>query len=71
MQKIINFLEKMWLMLAAVTLVLAIYKTFSSTIEDAAFFYVFCAVSIIFYFLRKRQRKYFNSQENNKSNSEQ
>ncbi|MBR9832003.1 hypothetical protein [Acidiluteibacter ferrifornacis] len=71
MLKIINFLEKMWLMLAAVTLVIAIYKTFTSTMEDAAYFYVFCVVSIIFYFLRKRQRVFFNSQENNKSNSEQ
>jgi preprotein translocase subunit SecG len=71
MHRVINFLEKMWLMLAIVTLVLAVYKTFASTIEDAAYFYVFCVVSIIFYFLRKRQRVHFNEQQNDKSSSEQ
>ena len=70
MNKMINFLEKMWLMLAIVTIVLAVYKTFYSTLEDAAYFYVFCVVSIIFYFLRKRQRVYLSEQEAQKENSE-
>jgi len=71
MNKMINFLEKMWLMLAIVTIILAVYKTFYSTIEDAAYFYVFCVVSIIFYFLRKRQRINLNSQQEEQKNSEQ
>ncbi len=71
MNKMINFLEKMWLMLAIVTIILAVYKTFYSTIEDAAYFYVFCAVSIIFYFLRKRQRISLNSQQEEQKNSAQ
>lgn len=71
MNKMINFLEKMWLMLAIVTIILAVYKTFYSTIEDAAYFYVFCVVSIIFYFLRKRQRINLSSQQEEQKNSEQ
>ncbi len=68
MLKVIKFLEKMWLMLAAVTLVLAIYKSFTSTMEDALYFYIFCAVSVLLYFLRRRQRKNFiqpNDTDNN------
>lgn len=71
MNKMINFLEKMWLMLAIVTIILAVYKTFYSTMEDAAYFYVFCVVSIIFYFLRKRQRIHLASQQEDHKNSEQ
>lgn len=71
MNKMINFLEKMWLMLAIVTIILAVYKTFYSTIEDAVYFYVFCVVSIIFYFLRKRQRINLSSQQEEQKNSEQ
>jgi Ca2+/Na+ antiporter len=71
MNRMINFLEKMWLMLAFVTIILAVYKTFYSTIEDAAYFYVFCAVSVIFYFLRKRQRVHLASQQKEQENSEQ
>lgn len=71
MNKMINFLEKMWLMLAIVTIILAVYKTFYSTLEDAAYFYVFCVVSIIFYFLRKRQRIHLATQQEPQKNSEQ
>tara|TARA_R110002049_G_scaffold242042_4_gene415871 strand:- start:5707 stop:5922 length:216 start_codon:yes stop_codon:yes gene_type:complete len=70
MNKMINFLEKMWLMLAIVTIILAVYKTFYSTLEDAAYFYVFCVVSIIFYFLRKRQRLHLTAQQEEQKNSE-
>lgn len=69
MLKVIKFLEKMWLMLAVVTLVLAVYKSFTSTMEDALYFYIFCAVSILLYFLRRRQRRNFIQQNDTDNNS--
>ncbi len=57
MLKWIKFLEKMWLMLAILSLAIAIYKFFTSTTDDAGFFLIFSAMSTILYFLRRRQAK--------------
>jgi hypothetical protein len=49
----------MWLMLAILSLLIAVYKFFTSTIDDAGFFLLFSATATILYFLRRRQAKTF------------
>lgn len=63
MYKVIRFLELMWLVIAVCCLVIGTYKFFTvPDFTDALFFYVFCGLAVILYFLRRRQRK---SMENN------
>lgn len=58
MIKVIKFLEKMWLMLAIVTFIIAIYRTFTNDIYDALYFYAFSVVAALLFIMRRKQRKY-------------
>lgn len=63
MYKVIRFLELMWLVIAVCCLIIGTYKIITvPDVRDALFFYVFCILAVILYFLRRRQRK---SMENN------
>lgn len=58
MYKVIRFLELMWLVIAVCCVVIGTYKFFTNPdYVDALFFYVFAALAVILYFLRRRQRK--------------
>ena len=57
MKKMINFLEKMWLMVAIVCLVLAIYKSIFIAPEDGLFFGMFAVLATALYLLRRRMRR--------------
>lgn len=58
MLKVVRFLELMWLMIAACCIIIGTYKLFTNPdIMDAMFFYIFCLLAVILYFLRRRQRK--------------
>ncbi|MGE0562396.1 MAG: hypothetical protein AB7O47_11300 [Flavobacteriales bacterium] len=57
MQKVIRFLELMWLLIAVFCIITGTYKLFTNPdITDALFFYIFCGLAIILYLLRRRQR---------------
>ena len=64
----INFLEKMWLMVAIVCIVLAIYKSIFIAPEDGLFFGMFAVLATALYLLRRRMRR---RMENYKQDNEQ
>ena len=64
----INFLEKMWLMVAIVCIVLAIYKSIFIAPEDGLFFGMFAVLATALWLLRRRMRR---RMENYKQDNEQ
>jgi nitrogen fixation-related uncharacterized protein len=58
-------MEKMWLMLAIVTFLLALYWTFKNGIYDALYFYGFSVVASFVFMLRRKQRRIHERNESN------
>lgn len=58
MIKVIKFLEKMWLMLAILAFLVAVFWSLQNSIYDALFFYGFSAFSIFLFLMRRKQRRY-------------
>jgi hypothetical protein len=56
MGKMIIFLEKMWLMVAIVCLILAAYKSMVIGYEDGAYFLMFSLLAAALFLLRRRMR---------------
>jgi len=54
--KIIKVLEKLWLMVAIVCIILAIYKSIFLTIEEGLYFGLFSVLATALYLLRRRMR---------------
>jgi uncharacterized membrane protein YfcA len=54
--KIFKFLEKLWLVAAAIGVILTIYFLTSKDNDSALFFFGFFILSALLYLLRKRQR---------------
>lgn len=66
MYKVVRFLELMWLVIAAVCVVIGTVKVFTvPDIKDALFFYVFSGLSVVLYFVRRRQRINIEKHNNN------
>ena len=57
MLKVIRFMELMWLMLAIVTFIIAVVRSFQDGIFDALYFYGFSAIAIVLYIIRRSQRR--------------
>ena len=57
MLKIIKFMERMWLMLAVVTFVIAIVRSFQYSIFDAVYFYGFSVIATLLFLMRRKQRR--------------
>lgn len=57
MQKVVRFLELMWLVMAILCFCIGTYHVIFTLIEDALFFYVFGGLALLLFFLRRRQRK--------------
>ncbi len=57
MIRLIKFLEKMWLMLAIVTFIIGLLKTYQNQTFDALFFFGFSAISIFLFAARRNQRR--------------
>lgn len=55
--KTIKFLERMWLMVAIVCFVLATYKIIFERREDGLYFYMFTALAVVLWLLRRRMRR--------------
>ena len=58
MIKVVKFLEKMWLMLAIVTFIIALYRSFTNDVYDALYFYGFSLIATLLFIMRRKQRKY-------------
>ena len=58
MQKVVRFLELMWLVIAIFCVITGTVKLFTiPDIADALFFYIFSVLAILLFLLRRRQRK--------------
>jgi hypothetical protein len=56
MNKMLKFLERMWLMVAIVCAVIAAYKSIFVGLEDGAYFLMFGVLAVILWRLRRRMR---------------
>lgn len=59
--KIIKFLEILWLIIAIVGFALTVYSLIEHNNSKAIYFTCFMAVAGIMYFIRRRQRKQLQS----------
>lgn len=65
MYKVVRFLEAMWLMIAIFCIVTGTYKIVNlPSIQDGLFFYIFSILAIFLFFLRRRQRKNMEKENN-------
>lgn len=63
MLKVIKFMERMWFMLAIVTFVIAVVRSFQESVFDALYFYGFSVVAILLFLMRRKQRRLQERQE--------
>ena len=63
MNKLIIFLEKMWLMVAIVCVVLAGYKSLTIGYQDGMYFLLFALLATVLFLLRRRMRIKMQAQE--------
>lgn len=56
MNKVIFFLEKMWMVVAIVCFAMAIYKAINIGLGDGLFFLLFGAMATLLWYLRRRTR---------------
>lgn len=61
MQKVVRFLQYMWLVIAIISFLVATYHLIYTAIEDAMYFYIFAGLATILYIVRKRQLKRFEN----------
>ncbi|MBL4752632.1 MAG: hypothetical protein JKY52_03385 [Flavobacteriales bacterium] len=54
--KLIQFLERVWFVVGATSLLIGIYETITLGIEESYIFFIFTAVAGFLYFLRRKQR---------------
>lgn len=60
MQKVVRFLQYMWLVMAIISFLVATYHLIYTALEDALYFYIFSGIATILYFVRKNQLKRFD-----------
>jgi hypothetical protein len=56
-------MELMWLMLAIVTFIIAVVRSFQHGIFDALYFYGFSVIAIFLFLMRRKQRRYHEKQQ--------
>ena len=61
MEKVVRFLQYMWLMIAVISLCVAIYHLIYTGVTDALFFLFFSAMAVLLFYVRKRQLKRFQN----------
>jgi hypothetical protein len=57
-------MEKMWLMLAIVTFLIAVYQSIRESIYDAVYFYGFSVIAILLFVMRRQQRRMHERKQN-------
>jgi len=61
MEKVVRFLQYMWLIIAIVSFCIATYHLIIWDITGALFFYFFTAMATLLFFVRKRQLRRFEN----------
>ena len=61
MKQVVKFLQYMWLMVAVISLCIAIYHLIFTGVGDALFFFFFAAMAGLLFYVRKRQLKRFEN----------
>jgi hypothetical protein len=61
MEKVVRFLQYMWLVIAIISFCIATYHLFFTRITDALFFYFFAGMATLLFYVRKRQLKRFQN----------
>ena len=61
MEKVVKFLQYMWLMVAIVSFCIACYHLVYTGVTDALFFFFFTAMATLLFFVKKRQLKRFEN----------
>ena len=61
MEKVVRFLQYMWLMIAAISFCIAVYHLIFAGITDALFFFFFTLMAALLFYVRKRQLKRFEN----------
>ena len=64
----IKFLEKMWLMVAIVCVVLAIYKSLFIHYTDGLYFLMFAVLATVLWLLRRRMRRRMEAHQEEETN---
>ncbi len=54
----------MWLMLAIVTFLIAVYQSIRESIYDAVYFYGFSVIAILLFVMRRQQRRMHERKQN-------
>lgn len=70
MKNTIKFLERMWLMVAIVCVVLATYKLIFVRYEDGLYFYMFAVLATALWLLRRRTRRQMDATEQTGENGD-
>jgi hypothetical protein len=66
MNRTVKILQFMWLGIALVSLVLALFALFTRSAEDAVYFFVITLVGVLFYFVNKRRYENAIKEKQNK-----
>lgn len=66
MNKVILFLERMWLVVSIACVFLAAYMWFNEMIEDSYYFLMFAGLAAVLFFLRRRTRKNMSEMQKTK-----
>lgn len=61
MERVVRFLQYMWLVVAVVSFCFAIYKMIFVGLGDGLFFMFFAAMATLLFYVRKRQLKRFEN----------
>lgn len=61
MEKVVRFLQYMWLVVAIVSFCIATYHLIFTGIVDALFFYFFAGMATLLFYVRKRQLRRFEN----------
>lgn len=61
MQKVVRFLQIMWLIIAIISFLIATYHLIFTAVQDALFFYFFSGMALVLFFVRRRQLKRFEN----------
>ncbi len=68
--KIIKILEKAWLAIAILAILIGSYMLINGAKNDALYFYAFTVVAGAFYFIRRKQRLRMESEEKKKEENQ-
>ena len=61
MEKVVRFLQYMWLIIAIISCCIAIYHLIYTGVTDALFFFFFTGMAALLFYVRKRQLKRFQN----------